>query len=208
MREVVAKRITEMAQPGVQDRKTLSVAQLKAYLHPYIGDDTSLPSVQKENNKHSPYLPRPFLDNGSVFEPISRRTSFPDPYPASLQPYQDRNKRDGLGSPEQNSSRHIKAECSERINRCYCRLEPNSETFSNFFRTALRLPAGIAAVSHVLPPASAAAEERPRDMCIHASVVAAGYRPDTAPQDAEWGERLFHLTDPDGHELSFAWPLR
>jgi hypothetical protein len=26
--------------------------------------------VQKENNKHSPYLPRPFLDNGSVFEPI------------------------------------------------------------------------------------------------------------------------------------------
>jgi hypothetical protein len=70
MREVVAKRITEMAQPGVQDRETLSVAQLKAYLHPYIGDDTSLPSVQKENNKHSPYLPGPFLDNGSVFEPI------------------------------------------------------------------------------------------------------------------------------------------
>ena len=43
---------------------------------------------------------------------------------------------------------------------------------------------------------------------LHASVVAAGYRPDTAPQDAEWGERFFHLTDPDGHELSFAWPLR
>jgi hypothetical protein len=32
----------------------------------------------------------------------------------------------------------------------------------------------------------------------------AGYRPDTAPRDAEWGERFFHLTDPDGHELSFA----
>ncbi|MBI3925319.1 MAG: VOC family protein [Armatimonadetes bacterium] len=24
------------------------------------------------------------------------------------------------------------------------------------------------------------------------------------PRDAEWGERYFHLTDPDGHELSFA----
>ncbi len=42
----------------------------------------------------------------------------------------------------------------------------------------------------------------------YASVIAAGYRPDTAPRDAEWGERFFHLTDPDGHELSFAWPLR
>src|SRR5512141_278214 len=30
---------------------------------------------------------------------------------------------------------------------------------------------------------------------LHARVVAAGYRPDTAPQDAEWGERFFHLTD-------------
>ena len=43
---------------------------------------------------------------------------------------------------------------------------------------------------------------------LHASVVAAGYCPETAPRDAEWGERFFHLTDPDGHELSFAWPLR
>ena len=43
---------------------------------------------------------------------------------------------------------------------------------------------------------------------LHASVVAAGHRPDTAPRDAEWGERFFHLTDPDGHELSFARPLR
>ena len=42
---------------------------------------------------------------------------------------------------------------------------------------------------------------------LHASLVAVGYRPDTAPRDAEWGERFFHLTDPDGHELSFAWPL-
>ena len=43
---------------------------------------------------------------------------------------------------------------------------------------------------------------------LYASVIAAGYRPDTTPRDAEWGERFFRLTDPDGHELSFAWPLR
>jgi catechol 2,3-dioxygenase-like lactoylglutathione lyase family enzyme len=35
----------------------------------------------------------------------------------------------------------------------------------------------------------------------------AGYEPATLPRDAEWGERFFHLTDPDGHELSFAHPL-
>jgi catechol 2,3-dioxygenase-like lactoylglutathione lyase family enzyme len=39
---------------------------------------------------------------------------------------------------------------------------------------------------------------------MHAGVVAAGYQPDTAPRDAAWGERYFHVTDPDGHELSFA----
>jgi catechol 2,3-dioxygenase-like lactoylglutathione lyase family enzyme len=43
---------------------------------------------------------------------------------------------------------------------------------------------------------------------LYATAVAAGYRPDAAPRDAEWGERFFHITDPDGHELSFAWPLR
>lgn len=37
---------------------------------------------------------------------------------------------------------------------------------------------------------------------------AAGYHPITVPRDAEWGERYFHLVDPDGHELSFARPLR
>jgi catechol 2,3-dioxygenase-like lactoylglutathione lyase family enzyme len=42
---------------------------------------------------------------------------------------------------------------------------------------------------------------------LYARVIATGYRPDTAPRDAEWGERFFHLTDPDCHELSFAWPL-
>jgi catechol 2,3-dioxygenase-like lactoylglutathione lyase family enzyme len=25
-----------------------------------------------------------------------------------------------------------------------------------------------------------------------------------SPTDASWGERFFHVTDPDGHELSFA----
>ncbi len=28
-----------------------------------------------------------------------------------------------------------------------------------------------------------------------------------SPRDAPWGERFFHLTDPDGHELSFAEPV-
>ena len=27
------------------------------------------------------------------------------------------------------------------------------------------------------------------------------------PRDAAWGERYFHLHDPDGHELSFAQPI-
>jgi catechol 2,3-dioxygenase-like lactoylglutathione lyase family enzyme len=31
-----------------------------------------------------------------------------------------------------------------------------------------------------------------------------GLKPEAPPRDAEWGERYFHLTDPDGHELSFA----
>jgi catechol 2,3-dioxygenase-like lactoylglutathione lyase family enzyme len=42
---------------------------------------------------------------------------------------------------------------------------------------------------------------------LYDRLVAAGYRPDTKPRDASWGERYFHITDPDGHELSFAWPL-
>jgi catechol 2,3-dioxygenase-like lactoylglutathione lyase family enzyme len=43
---------------------------------------------------------------------------------------------------------------------------------------------------------------------LHTRLVVAGHPPDTAPRDAPWGERFFHVTDPDGHELSFAWPLR
>ena len=31
-----------------------------------------------------------------------------------------------------------------------------------------------------------------------------GLVPATQPRDAEWGERYFHIVDPDGHELSFA----
>jgi hypothetical protein len=27
------------------------------------------------------------------------------------------------------------------------------------------------------------------------------------PQDASWGERYFHISDPDGHELSFPHPI-
>ena len=42
---------------------------------------------------------------------------------------------------------------------------------------------------------------------LYARLVAAGLRPEAPPRDAEWGERYFHITDPDGHELSFAWPL-
>ena len=42
---------------------------------------------------------------------------------------------------------------------------------------------------------------------LYETVGRAGYHTDTAPCDASWGERFFHITDPDGHELSFAWPL-
>jgi len=42
---------------------------------------------------------------------------------------------------------------------------------------------------------------------IHRRALQAGHVPDTEPRDAVWGERYFHITDPDGHELSFARPL-
>lgn len=41
----------------------------------------------------------------------------------------------------------------------------------------------------------------------HARAIEAGYTPSFAPRDASWGERYFHIRDPDGHELSFARPL-
>ena len=42
---------------------------------------------------------------------------------------------------------------------------------------------------------------------LYKHAVACGLRPPTPPRDGEWGERYFHLTDPDGHEISFARPL-
>lgn len=35
-----------------------------------------------------------------------------------------------------------------------------------------------------------------------------GFPIEAPPRDAEWGERYFHVTDPAGHELSFAKPLK
>ena len=39
---------------------------------------------------------------------------------------------------------------------------------------------------------------------IYHRLVEAGLTLDAHPQNAAWGERYFHITDPDGHELSFA----
>lgn len=41
---------------------------------------------------------------------------------------------------------------------------------------------------------------------MHARALACGYQPAMPPADAIWGERYFHLRDPDGNELSFARP--
>ena len=41
---------------------------------------------------------------------------------------------------------------------------------------------------------------------IYERARAAGPVPDFAPVDAPWGERYFHIHDPDGHEVSFARP--
>ena len=42
---------------------------------------------------------------------------------------------------------------------------------------------------------------------IYEKLVGTGLTPSTVPEDAPWRERYFHITDPDGHELSFAKPL-
>ena len=42
---------------------------------------------------------------------------------------------------------------------------------------------------------------------MYERVVGLGLAPDFPPRVAPWGERFFHLPDPDGHELSFARPL-
>jgi uncharacterized glyoxalase superfamily protein PhnB len=39
---------------------------------------------------------------------------------------------------------------------------------------------------------------------MYARAIAQGLYPEAASHDSEWGERYFHLLDPDGHELSFA----
>lgn len=39
---------------------------------------------------------------------------------------------------------------------------------------------------------------------FHANALARGLEPEAPPRDAPWGERYFHICDPDGHELSFA----
>jgi len=43
---------------------------------------------------------------------------------------------------------------------------------------------------------------------VYRKALAAGFEPSLEPSDAPWGERYFHISDPDGHELSFAKPLR
>lgn len=42
---------------------------------------------------------------------------------------------------------------------------------------------------------------------MYRRIRTAGIATGTEPADAPWGERYFHVRDPDGHELSFAHPL-
>jgi catechol 2,3-dioxygenase-like lactoylglutathione lyase family enzyme len=42
---------------------------------------------------------------------------------------------------------------------------------------------------------------------MYRRALEAGFVPETSPADAPWGERYFHIRDPDGHEMSFARPL-
>jgi hypothetical protein len=42
---------------------------------------------------------------------------------------------------------------------------------------------------------------------VYQRALAAGVRPEDEPRRAAWGERYFHLTIPDSHELSVARPL-
>jgi uncharacterized glyoxalase superfamily protein PhnB len=39
---------------------------------------------------------------------------------------------------------------------------------------------------------------------LYRRAVESGLGPSMAPSDAPWGERYFHILDPDGHELSLA----
>lgn len=42
---------------------------------------------------------------------------------------------------------------------------------------------------------------------LYALTSMQGLKPHAPPRNAEWGERFFHLSDPEGHELSFARPF-
>jgi len=47
----------------------------------------------------------------------------------------------------------------------------------------------------------------PNPDAIWTTLIGGGWPTETEPADAPWGERYFHVRDPDGHELSFARPL-
>jgi catechol 2,3-dioxygenase-like lactoylglutathione lyase family enzyme len=42
---------------------------------------------------------------------------------------------------------------------------------------------------------------------LYQSITTRGLIPATSPRDASWGERYFHIHDPNGNELSFATPV-
>jgi catechol 2,3-dioxygenase-like lactoylglutathione lyase family enzyme len=42
---------------------------------------------------------------------------------------------------------------------------------------------------------------------VYRNLLDHGLNPQFAPRDADWGERYFHIRDPDGHEISFAQPI-
>ena len=42
---------------------------------------------------------------------------------------------------------------------------------------------------------------------LYKRLVQIGLSPSTEPVDASWGERYFHISDPDSNELSFAKPI-
>ncbi len=65
----------------------------------------------------------------------------------------------------------------------------------------------LAAVERVRPGAGLVIFHVDDVDAFHAAAVAQGLTPRFTPKDAPWGERYFHIHDPDGHELSFATPL-
>lgn len=43
---------------------------------------------------------------------------------------------------------------------------------------------------------------------LYQEIIGCGYAPEAPPRDAVWGERYFHILDPDGHQVSIARRLR